>query len=76
MATITITDLRPAGSALFLDGESYLEELSDEITKGTHGGISFITTISPASPQIGSAAVATAVGSAALTYNISKTWGR
>ena len=75
MATISITDLRPAGSALFLDGESYLEELSDDITNGTLGGV-FITLISPASPQIGAAAVSAAIGSAALTYNIVKNWAR
>lgn len=75
MATITITDLHPAGSALFLDRESYLEELSDDITNGTHGGV-FITLISPASPQVGGAAVTAAIGAGALTYNIGRNWGR
>jgi hypothetical protein len=75
MATINITDLRPAGSALFLDRESYLEELSDDITNGTHGGV-FITLISPASPQIGAAAVSAAIASGAFTYNVVKNWGR
>lgn len=75
MATIKIVDLRPAGSALFLDGESYLEELSDDLTNGTNGG-AFITLISPASPQIGAAAVSAAIGSAALTYNVARNWGR
>ncbi|MBD2438069.1 hypothetical protein [Nostoc sp. FACHB-110] len=73
MATINITDLRPAGSTLFFDGESYLEELSDDLTSATHGGV-FITLISPASPQIGAAAVGAAIASAALTYNIVKNW--
>ena len=37
MATINISDLRPTGSALFFDSESFMNELSDgEI--GIYGG--------------------------------------
>lgn len=75
MATINIADLRPVGSTLLLDRESYLEELSDDLASETHGGV-FITLISPASPQIGAAAVGSFIASAALTYNVSRNWGR
>jgi hypothetical protein len=42
MATITISDLRPAGSELFFDSESYLTELSDDELAGTQGGSSWV----------------------------------
>ncbi|MDF5706646.1 MAG: hypothetical protein PUP90_02920 [Nostoc sp. S4] len=38
MATIKISDLRPAGSDFFMDSESYLNELTDEELSLTHGG--------------------------------------
>ncbi|MBC1236968.1 hypothetical protein VF14_33345 [Nostoc linckia z18] len=37
MATIKIHDLSPAGSDLFQDSESFLNELTDE-ELGVHGG--------------------------------------
>jgi hypothetical protein len=40
MATIKISDLHPAGSELLLDSESYLNDLTDEEIKLTHGGSS------------------------------------
>jgi hypothetical protein len=42
MATIKISDLHSAGSELFMDSESYLNELTDEELNMAHGG--FITT--------------------------------
>lgn len=39
MASITISNLRPAGADLFQDSESFLNELTDEELKATHGGI-------------------------------------
>ena len=38
MATIKISDLRPAGSDLFSDSESYLSEMSEEEVASTVGG--------------------------------------
>lgn len=73
MATISIKDLNSLGGDLLLDKESYLDNLSEELCVSVTGGFT-IATISPASPQIGGAIVATAIGSAALTYNITKTF--
>lgn len=38
MASITISDLRPAGSELFQDSESFLNELTDREMLGIAGG--------------------------------------
>jgi hypothetical protein len=38
MATIKISDLHSAGSELFIDSESYLNELTDEELNMAHGG--------------------------------------
>ena len=38
MATIKISDLHSAGSELFMDSESYLNELTDEELNMAHGG--------------------------------------
>ena len=38
MATIKISDLHSAGSELFMDSESYLNELTNEELNMTHGG--------------------------------------
>ena len=45
MATIKISDLHSAGSELFMDSESYLNELTDE-ELNTHGSGITITTSS------------------------------
>ena len=42
MATIAISNLHPTGSALFLDAESFLNELADEEANLTYGGEAFI----------------------------------
>ena len=42
MATIKISDLHSAGSELFMDSESYLNELTHEEMNMTHGGSSLI----------------------------------
>ncbi|MBD0343997.1 MAG: hypothetical protein ICV63_04010 [Coleofasciculus sp. Co-bin14] len=42
MATIAISNLHPTGSALFLDAESFLNELDDEEANLTYGGEAFI----------------------------------
>ncbi|MEQ9625076.1 hypothetical protein [Coleofasciculus chthonoplastes] len=39
MATIKISDLRPAGADLLQDSESFINELTDEDLNITHGGI-------------------------------------
>lgn len=38
MATINISDLRPAGSDLFSDSEGYMNELGDSEFDATYGG--------------------------------------
>jgi hypothetical protein len=38
MATIKISDLHSAGSELFMDSESYLNELTNEELNMAHGG--------------------------------------
>jgi Mg-chelatase subunit ChlD len=40
MAKIAISNLRPAGAELFVDSESYLNELTDAEMNMTHGGSS------------------------------------
>ena len=43
MATIKISDLHSAGSELFMDSESYLNELTNEELNIAHGGLFFST---------------------------------
>ncbi|MDZ8106219.1 MAG: hypothetical protein RM338_11435 [Nostoc sp. DedQUE12a] len=43
MANIEIDNLRPAGSALFQDSESFLNELSDRQITGVQGGLTLDT---------------------------------
>lgn len=43
MATIKISDLRPAGTELFQDTESFLNELTEPETGNLLGGILIIT---------------------------------
>lgn len=76
MASILVKDLRPAGSELLLDQESFLTELSDELTGDINGGLIFTVVISPASAQVGAAAVATFVAGVGASYVIVKNWGR
>ncbi|WP_017721132.1 hypothetical protein [Kamptonema formosum] len=38
MANITISDLRPAGSDLFADSESFMQELTEQEIGGVLGG--------------------------------------
>lgn len=40
MANIVISELRPAGSELFMDSESYLTDLNDTDAIGVIGGLS------------------------------------
>ncbi|MEH2117229.1 hypothetical protein [Nostoc sp.] len=42
MATINISDLRPAGSDLFSDSESYMSELGDNELVKVNGGSTVI----------------------------------
>lgn len=46
MATIKISDLRPAGTQLFSDSESYMSELSDGEFDSINGGIAPLLIIS------------------------------
>jgi hypothetical protein len=45
MASIRISDIQPAGSSLFIDEESFLNELSDEQTGLAHGGFTIFALI-------------------------------
>ena len=60
MATIRITDINATGSTLFLDEESFLEELSEEEIGITHGGITIF------------AILALGVAAAGLGYNMGR----
>lgn len=40
MATITIAELRPAGSAFFSDSESFMDVLTENEVGGVNGGLS------------------------------------
>lgn len=42
MPTIKISDLKPSGSELFIDSESYLDAMSDEEINTTNGGSSVV----------------------------------
>ncbi len=73
MATIHIADLHSAGSALFLDEESFLNELSDTQAYQLHGGSSpfCIAGLALASPElvaVGGFAVAAFGAGAAFSY--------
>jgi hypothetical protein len=47
MANITVSDLRPAGSDLFADSESFMQELTEqEIRKLLGGGSWFACSVS------------------------------
>jgi hypothetical protein len=76
MASILVNDLRPAGSDLLLDQESFLTDLSDELTGDINGGLTFTVVISPASAQVGAAAVSAFVASVGASYVIVKNWGK
>jgi hypothetical protein len=45
MANIHISDLRPIGADLFLDSESFINELTDEDLNMTHGGVTPVLVI-------------------------------
>ncbi len=63
MATIGISDLKPAGYDLLYDSESYMTDLSkDELE--IQGGI--IMTITPWTPSIAKATVVIVVGGATI----------
>jgi hypothetical protein len=77
MEPIRIDGLNSAGSKLFSDKESFLEDLSDELTAGTVGGLtpSPLATASPATPQtvaISTAGVASLGAGLAFSYNVGK----
>ncbi|MCW5314566.1 hypothetical protein GTQ43_12315 [Nostoc sp. KVJ3] len=59
MATISISNLQPVGSSLFIDEESFLNELSDEQAGSAHGGFTIFALISLG---LASAALGYAVG--------------
>ncbi|NET76708.1 hypothetical protein [Okeania sp. SIO1F9] len=45
MANINISDLRPAGADLFLDSQSYLNDLTEVEMTNTLGGINPMTLV-------------------------------
>jgi hypothetical protein len=67
MATIKIFDLRPAGSELFSDSESYLNDLTDEELGLTQGG----------SSPVCAAAIWSSWGCArVVAYSVTYAWSR
>ncbi|MBW4617105.1 MAG: class IIb bacteriocin, lactobin A/cerein 7B family [Desmonostoc vinosum HA7617-LM4] len=40
MASINISNLQPVGSELFMDSESFMNELTEQELNGTNGGLS------------------------------------
>ena len=53
MAEIKLSELRPAGSELLEDSESFLNELNDRDLENVAGGISIASVASQASVSIG-----------------------
>jgi hypothetical protein len=53
MATIKISELRPAGSEFFQDSESFLNELNDQEVLTTVGGGTVASAISQATVSAG-----------------------
>ncbi|OUL30846.1 hypothetical protein BV378_02950 [Nostoc sp. RF31YmG] len=53
MASIKIAELRPAGSELFQDSESFLNELNEKEISTAIGGGSVVSVISQATASIG-----------------------
>lgn len=45
MASIKVSELRPTGSELFQDSESFLNELNDRDTTSVMGGLNTIFTV-------------------------------
>ena len=58
MASIKISDLRPSGLDLFVDSESFLNDLSDSDLANTNGGATPTTVL--------------LIGAAWLGYNVGK----
>ena len=59
MANIRISDIQPAGSSLFMDEESFLNELSEDQAGLTYGGFTIFALIGLG---VASAALGYAVG--------------
>ncbi len=53
MATIKISELRPVGSELFQDSESFLNELNEKEILTAVGGGSVVSVISQATVSVG-----------------------
>lgn len=75
MATIHLTDLQSTGSTLFLDKESFLDELSDAQAYQLHGGSSpfCIAGLALASPElvaVGTAASVAFSAGVAFSYQV------
>lgn len=72
MAAIVISDIRPVGSELFLDSESFMADLTDSELNGVSGGITpaVLGFIAWSSATCGMAASAVVSG---VAYTI---WGK
>jgi hypothetical protein len=69
MATIKISELRPAGSEFFQDSESFLNELNDQEVLTTVGGGSVVTVISQLTESLG-VSIATASVVSQNSFNL------
>ncbi|MGB6297883.1 MAG: hypothetical protein WBF90_17100 [Rivularia sp. (in: cyanobacteria)] len=61
MASIKISELRPVGSELFVDSESFLNELNDQEISATVGAGTVATVVSQASISVGISIVSASV---------------
>ena len=62
MAEIKLSELRPAGSELLEDSESFLNELNDRDLENVAGGFSIASVASQASISVGTINTITDVG--------------
>lgn len=61
MASIKISELRPVGSELFADSESFLNELNEQEISATVGAGTVVSVVSQASISVGVSIVSASV---------------
>jgi len=68
MASIKISELRPAGSELFQDSESFLNELNDQQELSVLGGGTVVSVVSQLSLSVGISIVTRSVVTQTFTF--------
>ncbi|MBN3898741.1 MAG: hypothetical protein HWQ41_26770 [Nostoc sp. NOS(2021)] len=71
MASIKISELRPAGSELFQDSESFLNELNSQDMGGVIGGLNVNSVASQSVGSIASAAVTGGIITQSVSVSVS-----